>query len=179
MKSFPLEELRQLLLQDDEPFHQRFDHPWLVWEAGSALAGNPFERTLAPEDIDLADPERSIAELESARPRGDDDSEGSPCGRVMCFALDDSPGPQFIRVGRAEDNDVVVNDLTVSREHLVLTRDLEGVWRVESITGGITFCKEPLPPSAPRPINRGDQVKLGKVTLTFYDPAGMVERLRD
>jgi hypothetical protein len=157
LRAYPISELQQLLRTGTDRFRARFGHPWLVWEPGTWQVGSPFEQTILPEDA---------AEDASLR-RGD----------PLAFALDLSAGPQYLRAGRATDCDMVINDATVSREHLALTRDSNLLWRAEALTEAYTFCREPMKVGEPVSIVGGDQLRVGAVLLTFYSPVGLVERL--
>jgi hypothetical protein len=157
VRAYPLSELERLVRTSTDRFRARFAHPWLVWEPGSWQIGSPFEQTMMPGD-DEAD--IALRRTES-----------------LAFALDFGAGPQFLRIGRATDCDVVVNDATVSREHLALTRDLAGQWRVEPLTDGYTHCREVLAVGQSRVVVSGDRIRAGEVLLTFYGEVGLMERL--
>ena len=157
VRAYPLSELERLVRAGTDRFRARFAHPWLVWEAGSWQIGSPFEQTMMPGD------DESDLSLRRTEP--------------LAFALDFGAGPQFLRIGRATDCDVVVNDATVSREHLALTRDLGGVWRIEPLTDGYSHCREILTVGQARTVVSGDHIRAGEVLMTFHDPVGLIERL--
>ena len=72
-------------------------------------------------------------------------------------------------IGRAVENDIVITSKRVSREHTQIRR--EG-WRifVEDMgsTNGTYLNNERL--SEPRLLQDGDQIQVGDVLFTFYDP---------
>jgi hypothetical protein len=156
VRAYPFSELERLVRAGTDRFRARFLNPWLVWEPGSWQIGSPFEQTMMPGDEADASQRRS-----------------EPLG----FALECGAGPQFLRIGRATDCDVVVNDATVSREHLALTRDQSSIWRIEPLTDGYSHCREVLSVGSPRVVVSGDRIRAGEVLLTFYSPVGLVERL--
>jgi hypothetical protein len=158
MRSFTWSELKEQGQAGAAGFQAAHPHDWLVWESGKWLTGSVLEMTLPPEDGATA----------AAAPRNE----------ALGFALDLGPGPQFVRVGRDPHCDLVIPDATVSREHIALTRDRQGVWRVEPLTGADTFFRDILMVGDARPIASGEQFRIGQVLLTFYDAAGLIERLQ-
>lgn len=81
---------------------------------------------------------------------------------VATIALD---GPR-VAVGRAPDNDVVVDDSTASRHHLVFERLAAG-WSVRDLgsTNGTQVNGEPL--STSRPLYRDDQILAGRTKIVY------------
>lgn len=93
-------------------FGARYPHAWLLWEPGNRVAAQ------APEAI----PATTVVPL-AARPK----TPG--VGDPVCFPLAATVGGPPVRVGRAPTNDLVIDDLTVSREHFELWLDAEG-WNI-------------------------------------------------
>ena len=85
-------------------------------------------------------------------------------GRSQVFNL---TGDQAT-IGRATDNDIVLNDFSVSRRHAYLRRE-NGVWilRDNQSTNGVRVNERPVPES---PISDGDQVTIGTFRLLFKAP---------
>jgi adenylate cyclase len=85
-------------------------------------------------------------------------------GRSQVFQL---TGDQAT-IGRATDNDIVLNDFSVSRRHAYL-RFENGVWilRDNHSTNGVRVNERPVPES---PIADGDLVTIGTFRLVFKQP---------
>ena len=137
-------------------------HPdfWVVWERGSwtppAADKNTVVRSAAPA------------------------SEPAGGGDALCFELKGSARAACsFRVGRADESDIAVTDGTVSRTHLVLSRDSEGKWAFQvAPSAKVVFRGMPhIVPGADVAIASGEQLELGTVRLTFYDASGFVQRL--
>src|SRR5262249_39386970 len=107
--------VRQRLALKDQ-FQARYPHAWLVWEPG-------VWRVSA-----------SLAEQSMGRSRlpSGDDEDHPPQGDALCFELSTSArnGDAVLRVGREPGSDIVINDTTVSREHLLLTANADARWRL-------------------------------------------------
>ncbi|XXF77303.1 FHA domain-containing protein [Myxococcaceae bacterium GXIMD 01537] len=89
-------------------------------------------------------------------------------------------GPD-INVGRMTDNDIVLEDVTVSRTHAAFRREtLTGVWAVldaESHNG--TFLDGVLiVPGRPMPLFDRARVRFGDVEVAFFQPAGFEQYVR-
>jgi hypothetical protein len=141
-------------------FLTHFPSAWLVWEPGvwQPAAGGP-----SPDVTRI-----TSMKPELARPVG---------GDALCFAL--TPGAP-LRVGRAPGCDVVVNDATVSREHLWLDPVAASAgWAVRPQPGASTTSRngQPLAPGVAQLLSPGDSLRLGDVTLTYHDAPGMAARL--
>jgi hypothetical protein len=77
-----------------------------------------------------------------------------------------SPEGERTTIGRSPDNDVFLDDVTVSRKHAVLEQD-SGEFRIEdlgSLNG--TFVNRRRIDSATR-LESGDEVQIGKYRLSF------------
>lgn len=140
-------------------FLTHFPAPWLVWEPG---VWQPSSNRTAHEVTRI-----SSLSAASARPVG---------GDALCFQL--TLGAP-LKVGRAPGCDVLINDATVSREHLWL-EPVPGSerWTVRAQPGANTALLDgqPLPPTA-QPLRPGNTLRLGDVTLTYLDAAGLAARL--
>jgi len=83
---------------------------------------------------------------------------------------------QHIRIGRAYDNDLIIDEVHVSPHHAELIRDEDGTWwlhDLNSTNGLMNRRHQPLP--SPLRINSGDEVWLGKAHVRFFEPAHQVE----
>lgn len=145
--------VRQHLSLKNE-FRRRYPHAWLVWEAGAWNVQAAGEQNVA-----------------HTQPPAEDLQDCLPTGDVLCFELATSSPRQTLRLGRASVNDVVIHDATVSREHMLLTRD-GGEWSVE-LQGPdrqVAIAGRSLGHGKSARLRRGDVLKVGEILLTFYDP---------
>jgi len=154
---------RQYLLLR-ERVSERYPHDWLVWEPGiwSAVSSNKGEDLAAT---------RLPASAAGERP---------PKGDALCYLLPRTQGqPTSIDIGRANTNQLVINDATVSRSHLLLKAEKEGPWLAEvALASRATeYRSRSLSPGDSVMLRSGDQLKIGDVLLTYYDPAGFLQRL--
>lgn len=150
---------RQFLLRR-QGFETRYPHPWLVWEPGSWRAPP-------------ANPSAAQTQLPGAmRP-----PPAGP-GDALCFELDVKLAKGPLRIGRADESELLISDATVSREHCVLRRDgndwfLKASPSVKSLKLG----GQPLAAGAEVKLVPGQQLDLGEVKLTYLDPKQFVARI--
>lgn len=140
-------------------FLKQYDHPWLVWDASTWSAPS----------------------LDGETRLGREPSVPTARGtHALCFGLLFSRGATEIAVGRSSQNDVVVNDGTVSRRHAVLTRNAFGTWQVRPLPGnsGTRCGARILTERDVAPLLDRQVLLLGSVELTFYDAKTFAERLR-
>jgi pSer/pThr/pTyr-binding forkhead associated (FHA) protein len=97
----------------------------------------------------------------------------------MCFELAPGPGRESLPLGRSSSNVFVINDATVSREHLVLHYQPDGQWMVEALAQGgpALLGGKRLRPGLPTPLESGMQLQLGDVRLTFHDAESFHTRM--
>jgi hypothetical protein len=151
---------RQLALLGDR-FKTRYPHPWLVWEPnGSVRAADANEADAASTHV----PKGGAR----SRPAGSD---------ALCFPV----GPEKqVRVGRATSNDIVVDDMTMSREQFLLF--LEGnTWYLalaEPVTCATFVRRMSVQPKTPVFLVDGCTISAGDVELTFYEGVSIVDRLQ-
>lgn len=76
-----------------------------------------------------------------------------------------------VRIGRGDDNDIVLPDSNASRNHAELVRDGSGRYRVRDVgsRNGILVNKKKLPQAV---LNSGDRVTIGSTTVEFVSDAG-------
>ncbi|WNG33509.1 FHA domain-containing protein [Archangium violaceum] len=137
-----------------EKFRARYPHCWLVWEAGVWNVPESSEQNHGTTRL-------PTSELYDCLPSGD----------AMCFELAPVPGRDELSLGRASHNTFVINDATVSREHLVLHVRPDGGWEVEAQAQGgpALLSGKLLRPGQRTPLESGMQLQLGDVRLTFHD----------
>jgi hypothetical protein len=143
-----------------EKFRARYPHDWLVWEAGVWNVPDGSEQNHGATRLPTSD-------LRDCLPSGD----------AMCFEL--APGREALMIGRASHNAFVINDATVSREHLVLHARPEGGWEVEALGQGgpAMLGGQLLPAGERRPLASGMHLQLGDVRLTFHDAESFHQRM--
>ncbi len=140
-----------------EEFERLRPGPWLVWEAG------PWRPPSARKDTLVAGPQTRLL----------------PSGESLAIELAAKDGGAEVRLGRGAENDIVVDDATLSRLHLVLRRDASGAWTAQDSRSRNGTKVDGAPAKAPMPLGQGSVVEAGAVRLTFYDAAGLYARLRD
>lgn len=138
-------------------FFERYPSNWLVWEPGpwrparSVLTSNT-EATQLPTPAPVA------------RPVGED---------ALCFEL--KRAVSALTVGRGSENQIVINDLTVSREQFRLEFSADQKWRVHS-KGPLTVDGQPVGPQGAL-LKNASSIVVGDVRMTFYEPDGFPHRL--
>ncbi|WIG94923.1 FHA domain-containing protein [Myxococcus sp. SDU36] len=145
-----------------EKFRAKYPHPWLVWEAGAWNVPEVVEGNVAATRLPLTD-------LRDCLPAGD----------ALCFELVGHTDGSPLRLGRASNNALVVNDATVSREQLHLSPTLEGRWTVTRVAASrpVTLGGTPLEPEHPTVLQPGVQLTVGDVRLTFHEAEDFNERI--
>jgi ABC-type multidrug transport system ATPase subunit len=76
-----------------------------------------------------------------------------------------------VAIGRATDNQIVLNDPMVSRHHARLEW-VTGVWHISDLgSGNGTHLNDgEIEPKVPRPLQEGDIIRIGSFTLTLHVP---------
>lgn len=150
---------RQALTRPREEMAARHPHPWLVWEPGAWTAPSPTTRmTLLPPEPGAEKPVQ---------------------GDSLCFELVLKADQKGLRVGRDQGCDIVINDATVSREHLLLTKGANGFWSAEAVSQSkSTFLGAmALKPGSKVALADGQKLKVGDVVFTHLTPASFFARL--
>ena len=142
-------------------FRERYPHGWLVWEVGAwnvPEVGEELAATRVP-----------VQEVSDCLPSSDD---------VLCFELAPSDGP--LGMGRAPENRIMVNDATVSREHLKLYPEADGGWSVELVEGAAESSAggESLLPGVRRPWRDQESLQIGDVRLTYHASESFLARVQ-
>lgn len=152
---------QQLVLK--EKFRARYPHPWLVWEAGAWNVPETGRQNVAATQLPVSD-------LRDCLPAGD----------ALCFELVPlGEANSVLPLGRASHNALVINDATVSRDHLVLRTGPYGQWMVEAVSKSsiVKLDGTELQPGRPAPLVPGARLELGDVRLTFHDAASFYARI--
>ena len=158
MKSYLLSWLKKTHAgQRLDAFEREMAGPWLVWEAG------PWRPPSARKDTLLAGPNTRLL----------------ASGESLAILLVAKDGGTEVKLGRDAANDLVVDDATLSRVHLVFTRDVLSRWSVRD-AGSRNGTKVDGAPTGERavPLAAGAIIEAGAVRLTFYDAAGLYLRLK-
>jgi FHA domain/zinc-ribbon domain len=120
--------------------------------------GAETTQTYTPEE--LADEEGPLDEIAAEGPALVVRSGGGRAGEHF------SPQGERTTIGRSPDNDIFLDDVTVSRKHAVLVQS-DGQFRIEdlgSLNG--TFVNRRRIDAATR-LQSGDEVQIGKYRLSF------------
>jgi pSer/pThr/pTyr-binding forkhead associated (FHA) protein len=141
-----------------DEFERDLPGPWLVWEAG------PWRPPSARRDTLVAGPNTRLL----------------ASGESLAIELAGKGGRPEISLGRDAVNDLVVDDATLSRVHLVFRREPDGRWSVRDAgsRNGTKVDGAPAPPQAPFAIRPGSVIEAAAVRLTFLDSAGLYLRLK-
>src|SRR5579875_3873802 len=77
-------------------------------------------------------------------------------------------------IGRALSNDIVLMDLSVSREHARLVLDNDGCWYIINLAPHnlVWVNGQPIPSHVPFPLRSQDIIVLGSTMLQFLAPHG-------
>lgn len=135
-------------------FTTKFPHAWLVWEPG---VWQPAKGAGAPTRISGAlDP--------NARPGQ---------GDALSYELVER---RTLRIGRAADCEISLNDATVSREHVIVEPAADG-WSARAAPGANALLADRPLPATPTPLSSGQTLKLGDVTLTYLSSEDFSKRL--
>jgi len=141
-----------------QAFQAERPEDWLVWEAGPWRPTYQDRETLAQEG------------QRGSPPHGADES--------LAIALEQSAKKPYVSLGRGPDNDIVIDDATLSRIHLLFTKGAGG-WTIRDAgsTNGTTVEGARLGPD-PVDLVPGIRIQAGSVRLSFYDSGGLYLRLK-
>lgn len=86
-------------------------------------------------------------------------------------------GPAPLKIGRAADNTLIINDPQSSSHHAEVTSDPGGnSYQIADLnsTNGTFVNEQRLPPHAPRALNTGDVIRIGGTTFSYEASGGYV-----
>jgi hypothetical protein len=150
---------RQQQSADRESFERAHPGPWLVWEAGPWRPPSPDRATRASSERRARDSSGDALALLVAPRAGRTRLEG-------------------VRLGRGAENDLVVDDGTLSRTHLLL-REQGDTWTLEDLrSSNGTRVDGTAVNGLAVPLEPGTRIEAGSVRLTFYDAKGLYLRLK-
>ena len=142
-------------------FHQKSAHRYcarcgalLIAEPGSGETTGPF--AIADEDADAATVRGPAIEGPALAVR----SGGGLPGELYALA------PGRVTIGRSPDSDIFLDDVTVSRNHALVTRDDRAVVMQDlgSLNGTYVNRRRI---EGEEPLVDGDELQIGKFRLTF------------
>ncbi|MFL5319355.1 MAG: FHA domain-containing protein [Myxococcaceae bacterium] len=153
----------RMFLNEPASLRRALDAPVLVWEAPPETAGEEvlfgtFSGISAPRPTRT---EPIVYELK----------KGS--GLANAFALG-------ITIGRTGNNDVHMEDHSVSRFHAYIQKDPKGRWTLvdaESKNGTFLDGKK-LSGRTPLFLQNGSKLTIGSVVVTFFQPDAFIEYLK-
>ena len=85
-----------------------------------------------------------------------------------------------LTVGCLANCDIMIDDVTVSNVHAVMTKDARGFWYVQDVGSTTGTHVNDLDTDPTKPLQSGDRIAFGMVELTFHLPAShyaLVRRL--
>lgn len=140
-------------------FERDLAGPWLVWEVGPWRPPPPDRATVVTSGHRGRNSSADALAIEVSPRIGRARFEG-------------------VRLGRGAENDLVVDDATLSRAHLLLRPSDEG-WTLEDLrsSNGTRVDGQPVE-QRPVALQSGSRIEAGSVRLTFYDAAGLYLRLK-
>ena len=154
----------RLYYTNPKGFLATIQNPVLLWEAKQHL--KPSEQQWAPTET---------GNLSSAWK-----AEVPSVFEVMKTPGSKNPFAMGVTLGRVETNDLVIDDVSISRFHAYFQADSKsGLWSVvdaESKNGSWLNAVK-LKKNAKTPVASGDQLKFGEIKLIFLDPAGLLAHL--
>lgn len=156
LKSYLLSNLSNLYgAADLRTFLAAQPESWLVWEPGNWRP--PTATTSSPLPVE---------------PK-------TAGGEALAFVLTGSVARPRLTLGRS-DADIVINDGTLSRSHLILTCTGAGSWMAEDSgsLNGSTVKGQRLLPQKSVALTSGARVTAGHVMLTYYSAPDMFARIK-
>ncbi|MGC4122509.1 MAG: FHA domain-containing protein [Myxococcales bacterium] len=132
---------------------------WLVWEPGVWKPPTKDGETLATLSVPTPPP---------------------AVGEALALALSARSGqPGQITLGRAASCDIEINDATLSQLHLLFMEASPRVWTVRDAgsRNGSWVDQVPIAKGVPLQLKSGSRIQAAQVCLTYYDPAGLYDRL--
>jgi hypothetical protein len=99
-------------------------------------------------------------------------------GEALAIALSRNPRRPYLALGHGPECDIVLDDASLSRVHLVLVRVGPRDWALRNADGsaGTRLNGLLLGAADPRPLASGDRIRAGEVRLTFLAGADLLRR---
>lgn len=141
-------------LRGAEAFATRFPGLWAVWEPGQWRPSADVKRTIS---------------------FGGDAASAKAAGDYLCFHLGMADG-RVVSLGREAGNDLVVNDGTVSRQHVQFFAQANAWW-VRPHAGRTATLAGKSVELTGAPVSPGQELVLGGARFTFHDAQSLIRRL--
>jgi pSer/pThr/pTyr-binding forkhead associated (FHA) protein len=108
------------------------------------------------------------------------EAEALPGGgeEALAIALSRNPRRPYLALGHGPECDIVLDDASLSRVHLVLVRVGPRDWALRNADGsaGTRLNGRAIDGWEPRPLASGDRIRAGDVRLTFLAGADLLRR---
>ncbi len=159
MSTFMLSALsRQYRGKELQSFVAAHPYCWLLWEPGAWTPPGKSSDTL------LVRPATPLP--------------GGP-GESLALGLVSRRGRSQVTVGRGPENDLPINDATLSSVHLVLMQDQTG-WTVRDAgsRNGSWLNNVALSPGFPQRLFEGASIRAAQVGFSFHTPEGLFNRIQ-
>ena len=126
----------------------------------------------------------------AAPPEDDSDDEIAPPGTYLYEVKKHAENSwlEWIAIGRARNNDLVLRHQSVSKLHARIHSDKEDAadgninstyWLTDmKSTAGTMVNSIPIHPSEPHQLSPGNRIRIGQVDCVFFDSAGLYNHLR-
>lgn len=167
---------------DDEAFEAAFPAPALLVEPYGGDKGGTVDTPSRPMTARDGVPRMTesttevMGALEAARHMARMSEAVHPEARLEWLKKSErNPFAALITVGRARNNDVVIEHPTVSKLHVIFTKVGVG-WQVsdEGSSNGTFHNGVKLAPREKRPVSDGDSLRLGPdIVARFFEPASL------
>ncbi len=156
-------------LRDREAFARAWNHPVLLFQPDPATAAAA-----------AADPEEVRYRLQTASGVGVPTIAGTEPVVFPVRKTRENAFPRGVTLGRTRNNDVVLEDTSVSRFHAWIAQAPDGTWQLTDAgsRNGSSLDGESLQPKRAVPLHDGAQLVVGSVRLTFLLPEGLIALLR-
>jgi len=157
-------------LRDREAFMRDWKDPVLLFQPRPRPPGAPD-----------ADPEEDRYRLQTASGVGVPSFGGNEALIFPVRKVRENAFPRGITVGRTRNNDVILEDASVSRFHAWFARaENEGPWQLcdAGSRNGTSVDAARLVPRKPWNLRDGAQLEVGRIHLTFLLPEGLFSLLR-
>lgn len=169
--SVPISELKRKMSVSPQSLTSEFVSPVLLW-------GTP--KLDDQDDIILGTVAFSIGSGPGAVPGSNAPQEPlvfhmkKATGKANAFAMG-------ITVGRTENNDIAVDDPSISRFHAYFQQDARsGGWTLVDAESrnGTAVNGTALAANKPTPVSDGMLIRFGRVDMRFYEPASFLKYLK-
>jgi len=153
------------------------DDPGLV---RGRLNGRPVLLYEPPLDEDAGDDEEEDFKLRTQSGIVMPAIGGGEPLAVVIEKTKDNAFQRRITVGRTANNDIVLDDQSVSRFHAYLQQDERQEWTLTDAgsRNGSFVSGRRLPAKTPSPLANAAVVRIGAVQLTFYSAQGFLDLLK-